>query len=63
MRIFAIADIHSPDYFTMPGMAGRGFDLVVTLGDIGVDTLDYILFQSRGVPCVGVLGIPGILPD
>lgn len=56
LRIFAFSDIHSPDDFAMAEIDPRQFDLVLTLGDIGEDTLDYILFQARQVPCYGVPG-------
>ena len=56
LRIFAFSDIHSPDDFAMAEIDPDQFDLVVTLGDISDDTLDYILYQARGVPCLGVPG-------
>ena len=56
LRIFAFSDIHSPDDFAMAEIDPDRFDLVVTLGDIGEDTLDYILYKARRVPCFGVPG-------
>lgn len=56
LRIYAIADIHSPDSFRMPKLSREKFDLVLTLGDIDSDTIDYIQEMSHGVPCLGVLG-------
>jgi hypothetical protein len=56
LRIYAIADIHSPDDFCMPKLDLERFDLVLTLGDIGPGTLDYIREMSHGVPCLSVLG-------
>ncbi len=56
LRIFAVADIHSPDSFVMPRLTPEDYDLLVTLGDIDIDTLDYIWAMASGVPWVGVLG-------
>jgi Icc-related predicted phosphoesterase len=56
LRIFAVADIHSPDNFVMPRLTPDQYDLLVTLGDIDIDTLDYIWHMASGVPWVGVLG-------
>jgi Icc-related predicted phosphoesterase len=56
LRVYAIADIHSPDAFSMPELDPDQFDVVVTLGDIRQDTLDYISFMSRQVPQFGVPG-------
>jgi uncharacterized protein len=56
LRIYAIADIHSPDSFRMAQLSPESYDLVLTLGDINEDTLDYIAFQTHGIPWLGVLG-------
>jgi Calcineurin-like phosphoesterase len=56
LRIYAIADIHSPDSFRMAQLSPDAFDLVLTLGDIDEDTLDYIGCQTRGIPWLGVPG-------
>jgi hypothetical protein len=56
LRIFSVADIHSPDSFSIPKLSSEEFDLVLTLGDIGPGTLDYIREMSQGVPCLSVLG-------
>ena len=56
LRIFAVADIHSPDSFVMPRITPENYDLLVTLGDIDINTLDYIWNMACGVPWVGVLG-------
>jgi predicted phosphodiesterase len=56
LKVYAIADIHSPDAFSMPELDPDQFDVVVTLGDIGEDTLDYISYMSRRVPQFGVPG-------
>lgn len=66
IRAFAIADIHSPDGFSMPEINSAHFDLVLTLGDISTETIDYILFMAKQVKVFGVLGnhdpkeIPGL---
>lgn len=66
LRIFAVADVHSPSAFRMAALSGADFDVVLTLGDIDVDTLDYILFMGRAVPAYGVPGnhdpkdVPGL---
>lgn len=57
VRAFVIADIHSPDTFQMMELSPEQFDLVITLGDISVETMDYILFMSRFIECV--VGVPG----
>lgn len=57
LRTFAIADIHFPDNFRMMELSPDQFDLVLTLGDISAETLDYILFMARYIECV--VGIPG----
>lgn len=56
LKIFAFSDIHSPDSFRMAELNPQDFDLVVTLGDIPRDTLDYILFMSKTLTSLGVLG-------
>ena len=56
LRIYAIADIHSPDSFHMCQLSPESYDLVVTLGDIDEGTLDYIAFMTHGIPLLGVLG-------
>ena len=56
LRIYAIADIHSPDSFQMCQLSPESYDLVVTLGDIDEGTLDYIAFMTHGIPLLGVLG-------
>ena len=56
LRVLAIADVHSPDAFTMPLLRRRHVDLVVTLGDISQEVLDTILDRARNVPCIGVPG-------
>ncbi|HVZ80742.1 MAG TPA: metallophosphoesterase [bacterium] len=66
IKAFVIADIHSPDEFSMPEIKPEQFDLVLTLGDISVNTIDYILLMSKQVKVLGVLGnhdpkeIPGL---
>lgn len=51
----------------MPELRREQFDLVITLGDIDPNTLDYIWSRSLGIPCVGVAGnhdpaeIPGLV--
>ena len=40
----------------MPQVTPEDYDLLVTLGDIDIDTLDYICSMASGVPWVGVLG-------
>ena len=56
LRIYAIADIHSPDSFHMPQLPPESYDLVITLGDINDDTLDYIAYMTHGIPWLGVPG-------
>ncbi len=56
IRIYAIADVHSPDHFRMPRLSLRDYDLVITLGDIPAATLEYISFMAGNIPCIGVLG-------
>ncbi|MGA7393360.1 MAG: metallophosphoesterase, partial [Terrimicrobiaceae bacterium] len=56
LRIYAIADIHSPDSFHMPQLPPDSYDLVLTLGDINDDTLDYIAYMTHGIPWLGVPG-------
>lgn len=56
LKIFAIADIHSPDNFSMPELDPKQFDLLITLGDIASETMDYIQFMGRFVESIGVLG-------
>jgi Icc-related predicted phosphoesterase len=56
LRIYAIADIHSPESFHMAQLSPESFDLVVTLGDINDDTLDYISYMTHGIPWLGVPG-------
>ncbi|HEY5706037.1 MAG TPA: metallophosphoesterase [Terrimicrobiaceae bacterium] len=56
LRIYAIADIHSPDSFHMAQLSAESYDLVVTLGDIDECTLDYIGFMTQGIPWLGVPG-------
>ena len=41
LRIYAVADIHSPDSFRMAQLSPESCDLVLTLGDIDEGTLDY----------------------
>ena len=66
LKIFAISDIHSSDDFTMPELNSEEFDLLITLGDIPENTLDYILFMGRRIQDYGVHGnhdpkdMPGI---
>ncbi len=40
----------------MPQLTPEKYDLLVTLGDIDIDTLDYIWTMASGVPWLGVLG-------
>ncbi|HVQ63275.1 MAG TPA: metallophosphoesterase [Terriglobia bacterium] len=56
LRIYAIADIHSPDSFRMTQLSPDTYDLVLTLGDIDEGTLDYIGYMSHGIPWLGVPG-------
>jgi len=56
LRIYAIADIHSPDSFRMVQLSPESYDLVLTLGDIDEGTLDYISYMTHGIPWLGVLG-------
>jgi hypothetical protein len=56
LRVYAIADIHSPDAFSMPELDPDQFDVVLTLGDIEEATLDYIAHMSRWIPQFGVPG-------
>jgi hypothetical protein len=56
LRVYAIADVHSPDAFNMPELDPDQFDVVLTLGDIKEDTLDYISYMSRWIPQYGVPG-------
>lgn len=56
LKLFIVADIHSPDYFHMPKLNPDHFDLILTLGDIDPGTLEYIWEMSRGIPAYGVLG-------
>ena len=56
LRIYVIADIHSPDSFRMGQISSETYDLVLTLGDIDEGTLDYIGYMSHGIPWLGVLG-------
>ena len=56
LRIYAIADIHSPDSFRMAELSPQSCDLVLTLGDIDEGTLDYIAYMTHGIPWLGVLG-------
>lgn len=56
LKLFVVADVNSPDSFNMPELAPADADLVLTLGDIDPDTLDYIHCRSGRVPVFGVLG-------
>ncbi len=56
LRIYAIADVHSPDHFRMPRLRPKNYDLVITLGDISPATLEYVSFMAGNIPCIGVLG-------
>jgi predicted phosphodiesterase len=56
LRIYAIADIHSPDSFRMAQLSPDSYDLILTLGDIDEGTLDYIAYMTHGIPWLGVLG-------
>lgn len=56
LRVYAIADVHSPDAFEMPELDPDLFDVVLTLGDIEEATLDYISHMSRWIPQYGVPG-------
>jgi len=56
LRVFVIADVHSPDTFSMPELDPDQFDVVFTLGDINEATLDYVSYMSRRVPQYGVPG-------
>ncbi|MEM7801286.1 MAG: metallophosphoesterase [Chloroflexota bacterium] len=66
LRLYVLADIHSPDYFVMPEISADQYDMVLTLGDIDEGTLDYIIHMSREVPIYGVPGnhdrhaLPGV---
>ena len=59
LRIYAIADIHSPDSFRMSQLSPDNYDLILTLGDIDEGTLDYIGYMTHGIPWLGVPGNPG----
>lgn len=56
VTIFAVADIHSPDNFNMPELKPEEFDLLLTLGDISENTLDFILFMAIKIQGYGILG-------
>jgi Icc-related predicted phosphoesterase len=56
LRIYAIADIHSPDSFRMTQLSPETYDLILTLGDIDEGTLDYIDYMTHGIPWLGVPG-------
>ena len=56
LRIYAIADIHSPDSFCMARLSPEMYDLILTLGDIDEGTLDYIGYMTHGIPWLGVPG-------
>ena len=56
LRTFIVSDIHSPDSFQMMELKKAEYDLVLTLGDIPRDTLNYILFMSKEIQSYGVLG-------
>jgi Icc-related predicted phosphoesterase len=56
LRLYAIADIHSPDSFRMAELSPETYDLVLTLGDIDEGTLDYIGYMTHGIPWLGVPG-------
>jgi predicted phosphodiesterase len=56
LKVYVITDVHSPDAFNMPELDPDQFDIVVTLGDIKEDTLDYISYMSRHIPQYGVPG-------
>jgi hypothetical protein len=56
LRVYAIADVHSPDAFEMPKLDSESFDVVLTLGDIDEATLDYICHMSQRIPKYGVPG-------
>jgi hypothetical protein len=56
LRVYAIADIHSPDVFEMPKLDPEIFDVVLTLGDIDEGTLDYISHMSQNIPAFGIPG-------
>jgi Icc-related predicted phosphoesterase len=66
LRVYVIADIHSPDSFSMPELHPDDYDVLFTLGDIAPQTMDYILFMGRALPMYGILGnhdpaeIPGL---
>ena len=46
LRIYAIADIHSPDSFRMAQLSPESYDLVLTLGDIDEGTRLHRLHES-----------------
>ena len=56
LRLYAIADIHSPESFRLAPLSPETCDLIVTLGDIDEGTLDYIDYMTHGIPWLGVPG-------
>jgi hypothetical protein len=56
LRAYVITDIHSPDAFEMPELDPQIYDVVLTLGDIDENTLDYIAHMSHRIPKFGVPG-------
>ena len=58
LRIYAIADIHSPDSFRMAQSSPRRTTWSSRCGDIDDGTLDYIGYMSHGIPWLGVLWKP-----
>ena len=66
LRIFAFADIHSPETLHLSEIKPEKYDVILTLGDISSETFDYISYMARLVKIYGVLGnhdpkeIPGL---
>lgn len=64
IKILALADIHSPESFYLSDAAIQRIDLIITLGDISEESIDYILFMAKSIPVIGVPGNhdPGEIP-
>lgn len=48
----------------MPELQADQYDVVLTLGDIDPQTMDYILFMAKAIPIYGILGNhdPAVIP-
>lgn len=66
LKIFVVSGIHHLRQLDVPELDPKETDVVLTLGDIEPEAVDYILMRSGRVPVYGILGdrdpafIPGL---